>query len=47
MKIKTFYHKNPEDVDKEVNDFENSNKVKATQSYFAHNVHVRVLFYEE
>lgn len=51
MKQKTLEHFDIEELDKKVNDFESTHKVKATQSYavFTSNIitHFRVLFYEE
>lgn len=47
MKQKSIQHQNLEKLDKEVNEFESTHKVKASQSYYADEYHVRVLFYEE
>lgn len=47
MKIKSFYGAVLNKLDQEVNDFETMHKVKATQSYYADGLHIRVVFYED
>jgi len=44
MKQKTLYHHDVEELDKMVNEFEETNRVVATQSYWAMGNHYRVLF---
>lgn len=46
MRQITLYHYEVEELDKLVNNFEQSNVVRATQSYYANGNHYRVLFYE-